>query len=189
LPGFVSQSLSSTIHQFPAVGWVRANKVASEEILTEINDLRKRNTELEAGLSELKPVPAFEDLAGLDEETVVPGTYWRSGSRPWQVKTTWRKIFGYVSPYLVQFPTDFKVQEILCKALFAETGTSGEAHESIDDQSFKTIGIQLQALGLVTIDYSQTTKGGMGLFWHLTSAGERQMLELRTVRTAGKSAS
>ena len=33
LPGFVAQSLSSTMHQFPAVGWVRADRPANEEIL------------------------------------------------------------------------------------------------------------------------------------------------------------
>jgi hypothetical protein len=34
LSGFVAQSLSSTMRQFPAVGWVRANKIASDPKMT-----------------------------------------------------------------------------------------------------------------------------------------------------------
>ena len=56
----------------------------------------------------------------------------------------------------------------------------------IDDQSFKTIGVQLKALGLVNITYSKAVGGGMGLFWSATPSGERLTLELRTVRTKPK---
>jgi hypothetical protein len=41
----------------------------------------------------------------------------------------------------------------------------------------------LKALGLITLKYSQTTKGGMALFWSLTPQGERLMTELRTVKS------
>lgn len=40
LPGFVALSLSKTIKMFPAVGWVRADAVGSEELLSELNDIR-----------------------------------------------------------------------------------------------------------------------------------------------------
>jgi hypothetical protein len=52
----------------------------------------------------------------------------------------------------------------------------------MDDQLFRTVGLQLQALGLVTLQYSQTISGGMGLFWLLTPYGERMMMKLRTVK-------
>jgi len=38
---------------------------------------------------------------------------------------------------------------------------------SIDEQTFKTVAVQLQALGLVRITYAQTTVGGMAPFGHL----------------------
>jgi hypothetical protein len=47
LPGLVTQSLAYITKVFPAVGWVRANKAASEDLLNEINNLRKRNALLE----------------------------------------------------------------------------------------------------------------------------------------------
>ncbi len=54
LPGLVAPSLASTIKLYPAVGWVRADKVSSEELLTEINELRKKNEQLQKELSEFK---------------------------------------------------------------------------------------------------------------------------------------
>ena len=43
LPGMVSLSLQRTIRIFPALGWVRASKTNNEDILKEINELRKEN--------------------------------------------------------------------------------------------------------------------------------------------------
>ena len=55
LPGLVALSLMNTIKLSPAVGWVRADKVSSEELLTEINELRKKNEQLQKALSEIEP--------------------------------------------------------------------------------------------------------------------------------------
>ena len=55
LPGIVALSLSKTIKTYPAVGWVRADKVSSEELLIEINELRKQNAELNKALAEIEP--------------------------------------------------------------------------------------------------------------------------------------
>ena len=54
LPGLVALSLINTIKLYPAVGWVRADKVSGEELLTEINELRKKNEQLQKELSEFK---------------------------------------------------------------------------------------------------------------------------------------
>lgn len=40
-PGLVALSLNKTIKAYPAVGWVRADKVSSEATLHELNELRK----------------------------------------------------------------------------------------------------------------------------------------------------
>lgn len=46
IPGLVSVNLNRTIKTFPAIGWVRADKVASDGILSELNELRKENDRL-----------------------------------------------------------------------------------------------------------------------------------------------
>lgn len=42
----VALGMAKAMKKFPAIGWVRANSVASEELLREINTLRKENEEL-----------------------------------------------------------------------------------------------------------------------------------------------
>lgn len=54
LPGIVSLSLNKTIKMFPATGWVRADQIASSELLNEINELRKNKEHLETELKQLK---------------------------------------------------------------------------------------------------------------------------------------
>ena len=194
LPGIVALSLSRTMHEYPSVGWVRGNKVASEELLAEINDLRKRNSEMQGtvtklkiAIAELKPAPATEFLAGLDEKIKVFGDYFDSyhqGKRSWNAEVTWRKIFAHICPYMAQFPNDRAVKSILANALFKDYNNRAGNNVGMDDQTFRTIALQLQALGLVTQTYSEAVGGNMALFWSLPGAGERLMMEVRTVPTA-----
>ena len=191
LPGLVALSLSQTIKIFPATGWVRANRVASEEVLSEINQLRKRNTQLEAALADLDPRPALEDLAGLDEPVQMNGHYkerFSNAHRNWSTETTWRKIFGSISPYLLKHPNEKAVKDVMEEALFKASGKEGYG-PSLDDQVSQTVGVQLKALGLVNIEYSKSTTGAMAMFWSLTGAGERLMVEIRAVRTKSTAAS
>jgi hypothetical protein len=58
------------------------------------------------------------------------------------------------------------------------------ANPGLDEQDFHTKAVQLRTLGLVSIDYSPTVNGSMGLFWCLTPRGERLMIETRAVRSA-----
>jgi hypothetical protein len=184
LPGLVALSLAFTIKTYPAIGWIRANKAASEDLLAEINELRKQNTQLLAEVGE--STPALENLAGLKDSMSLSGTY-RSrtlpGTWPWTATLTWGEIFGAVSPYMVRLPSDEFVKSVVESTAFARSGHSGNGESvTLNDQEFRTIAVQLQALGLVKLQYSQTVTGGMGLFWSLTSSGKRTMIELRTVK-------
>jgi len=72
----------------------------------------------------------------------------------------------------------------LFDAAHVEGGATKVQYQSFDDQDFQTVGVQLRALGLVKIEYSETTTGGMGLFWSFTAKGEQLMVELRAVRSS-----
>ncbi len=72
LSGLVALSLTKTFKMYPAVGWVRANALANNVALSELNDLRKRNMELEQQLSKFQEASSshvlyagkpYEDLA------------------------------------------------------------------------------------------------------------------------------
>lgn len=182
LPGLVALSLSKTIKTYPAVGWVRANRVSSEESLTEVNDLRKENDRLRASLLAAEPTETFEDLAGLDETFELSGTYstyvnGHNESRAWSKSLTWGEIFAAVAPYLSGRPNDAKMRDLVKRA-----GYSGDYSSSIDDQVYQTVALQLQALGLATREYLKTTGEGYALFWAITPRGEHEMLKARLVR-------
>jgi hypothetical protein len=184
LPSLVTVSLVHAMKMFPAIGWIRANKAASEDLLTEINDLRKQNAQLRAASAEFRPI--IENLAGLEDKIELHGKYYYYGTRTkyeWKAKLSWSEIFAYVSPYLVSLPSDDSVKSTLLAAAFDRSGKSNSGDSpSLDDQIFRTIGVQLKALGLVKLQYTRSTAGYMALFWSLTPSGERLMMELRTAK-------
>jgi hypothetical protein len=178
LPGLVALSLSKTIKTYPAVGWVRGGGVPNETLLLELNELRKQNTELQQSIQKLAAVerPLIDNIANIDSPHTFHGTYYvsyRGGSSKYEFECTisWRDLFALIAPYLVEHPSDSSVKVQLSESLFERAGESGTTPR-INDQEFKTVGIQLSAYGLVQTRYTNTTQGGMALFWSLTDRGE-----------------
>lgn len=187
LPGLVALSLSKTIKTYPAVGWVRADQIAKTDVLGEVNELRKRNNELEnvvAKFSVKETPPSVKNLAGLDDQITMNGDHWWNERKySWKCTLTWGELFALIAPYLLQHPNDGYVKSVLLKSLHEKASSSGTS-EQLNDQDFQTAKIQLKALGLVDIQYLQTVKGGMALFWSLTPEGEQLLVQLRTVKSA-----
>jgi hypothetical protein len=188
LPGLVALSLSRTITTFPAVGWIRADRAASEDILGEVNELRKENAELRASVATMTAAtapPRVEDIAGLDEEFVLSGTCSQTGfskSFGWSARLPWRDVFASIAPYLHDYASDTDVKGVLARAAFDQSSQAG-SFPHLDDQVFKTVAVQLRTLGLAKIERLGTTNGGTAMFWSLTPRGEQLMLETRVVRT------
>ena len=195
LPGIVALSLQKTIKSYPAQGWVRASKSSNQELLEEINELRKLNNELKdknKELRKLQKVTAVENIADLDETFEFHGKYKGaekySYTKDWKVEVTWRELFSVISPYLDQNMNQvsvFKKIEAFLFEKFGKEAAYGSIH--LNDQDFKTITIQFKALGLVNVNYAQMVGGGMGWFWSLTPAGTRLMMEERVIRSETKS--
>jgi hypothetical protein len=185
LPGLVALSLSKTMKAYPAVGWVRADQIGSAELLAEVNELRKQNEELRrAAQAPRETKPAVKNLAGLDARVKLSGKHKVSSAHSqsaWQVELTWAQLFGLLGPYLFHYPADDYVKGVLGRSLHEEARQTGY-DVSLRDQDFQTVKVQLAALGLVDIQYTQSTKGGMGLFWSLTPAGQALIYELRTIK-------
>jgi hypothetical protein len=206
LPGIVSVSLHSEIRRAPGIGWTRADKVENEKLLIQIAQLQgesralleragsaaAENRVLRGRIADLERAPLFPDLASLDEQIEISVSYRLrriSQAATEMIKLTWREVFGYIAPYLVAHPNELSVKHSLLEVLKTRIRSHDAIYSSefkIDEQAFKTIGIQLKALGLVDIAYTQTTKGDMALFWTLTRPGQDLMMELRTVRTAAE---
>lgn len=189
LPGLVALSLSKTIKTYPAVGWVRATGVPTTETLTDLNDLRKQISDLEAELVKTRKAipagPVVNDLAPLDEKITVKGTFRQnSATRDWSTRVTWRELFATMAPTLLLATHDSNLRSHLADLLLARTGRSASLAK-IDELDFDTIKVQLLAHGLVTVQPLNTKAGGVGLFWQLTPLGKRVMVESRSVRKSG----
>ena len=192
LSGKVATSLSLTIMQSPAVGWVRANLQSTVESLQQENQLRKEVAELKEYIFKLEKEKsdalALKDLASLDAEYSIRYSHVRWSSISHQdihsngeLKISWGNLFAAISPRLMDSPNEERVRSIICSIVGEYNGiTTGKI--TIDKRDFDTIKIQLIALELVTTPYLKTVGGGMALFWQLTSKGQKLMMKLRTIR-------
>lgn len=191
----VSSVIVSLMHEkgaYPAVGWVRANQVISNESLVELSQLRKEVAELREYKGQQQAKLQYKNIADLDEKIHIHGTkshIWRGEtiSEKWECEVTWKQLFGSLAPFLMDFPNEKKVENMLTSIAFSYTGESADVVVKMNSQDFQTIKIQLLAYKLVAVEYSQTTKGDMALFWQLTELGKHMMFQLRTVKTKNKS--
>lgn len=187
LPGLVSLSLNKTMKIYPAVGWIRASEGASEELLKEINELRKENNVLSQELAQAqnlkRTIYSVPDLAGFDEVFTLNGVHWNGMQTfKWSVRLTWEQIFYYVSPYLISPRKESFVKGVLVDAACGYTGYPSTMSELMD-QDFQTVAIQLKVLGLVVVDVSGLEADIADPLWALTAEGEQVMVGLRAVKT------
>lgn len=190
LPGLVALSMTKTMRTYPATGWVRANVVANEDTLFELNELRKENADLQKiiGANSAQAELNISDIADIDSKFSVNGWYtvYLQGypkKQNFEASISWREIFAAISPYLADYYNESGVSVKLGYYL-AKKETPGlmASDMSIDDQQFKTIKIQLEAYGLIKTERLKTVKGDMAVFWSLTAKGRKMMIENRVIR-------
>lgn len=184
LPGLVALSLSKTIKTYPAIGWVRSNSIGDSSHLIELNDLRKENIKLKEDIQKFSlqddksKLVDTEKLAGFDDVFQVKG---KGSSGSWEISLTWGEIFYIISPFLMEAPTDNKVNGYFGQLLSERVGKNGFGN-FVETETYQTIKVHLSSLGLVNIKLSKTTQGGSALFWLLTEKGRAQMLKVRSVK-------
>jgi hypothetical protein len=151
LPGLVAVSLQKTIKTYPAVGWVRADQLASAQVLSELNEVRKRNEELENRQKVVQPI--LENLAALDDKFIVHGTFWAAQStRNWQFSETWGALFASVAPDLLSPATDSFVEDrfnTVSKAIYVKSLGGNPYFEDffLDDQCFRAFLLKVYSKG------------------------------------------
>jgi hypothetical protein len=186
LPGLVALSLSKTIKTHPAVGWVRADKVATTEALYDLNTLRKRNEELEKRLQDL--TPSLPDLAGFEDDFEITGTYQFDSDRSsigWKFTVKWGELFAALGPRILECPNDAMMHtyfDLEVLELYKSRNLRTYKNWAVKSQAFQTVKVQLMALNLARVEMTATTDGGQALFWFPTELGEQTLLQLRTAK-------
>jgi hypothetical protein len=187
LPGLVALSLMKTIKTYPAPGWVRQIGESNEELLREINSLRKEKESLEKELLEIRSERETESepLASDEDTLVVAGYYWPGkgqAKRKWRTSVSWNRILYHIGPKIYHPTADAMVSSYLAKTILVlDVHQVFELAELAGDV-FHTIRVQFEALNYVTIQALPLQRGGEGLFWTLTPKGKKKLFSLRLVR-------
>lgn len=191
LAGKVATSLSITIMQYPAVGWVRANLLSTVESLQRENELRKSLAEAKDYISKLEnernDVNSIKNIASLDEKMKIRFTHiwWSTSihqdvSKAYLKELSWGELFESIAPRLMDNPNEERARKIVGDVLGEKEYLNGGKIQ-VNKEDFDTIKIQFIALGLINVSYQKTVQGGMALFWQLTSKGKSIMISRRTV--------
>ena len=182
IPGLVALSLITTIKRFPAVGWVRANTISSNESLSELNELRKENESLRKQVESTKKPTIFikDNLSGLDVKTKIKIKYYDGYANltSANIELTWGVIFSSFAPLLLEQPTSTEVKsriEQSCKNWIRD----GISH-SLDADSFDKLKVQMLGLGLIDIKSQNNNSKSTSLRWNITDKGKAIMMELMT---------
>lgn len=175
-------ALSQARVNFEGVGWIRADRAASAEILNEINELRKDNAKLSAELSARKPSPAFDglELAEMDElfdiHTQISS---HRGPSKRIVSLTWRKILADIGTNFRTPSNTHGVESGLRKTVQSELGLLDSTHTTINMEDKERILMQMEALGMM-----RAFASGGSMFHQLTDEGLSFMLRENVVKSS-----
>lgn len=160
----VVKSLPAAIKQYPQTGWIRTPKSSAEDLLTEINELRKENGNLKEELlkSSTKPVAAIQGLADLstniDFEITRSHRYDRTMSvNTKSLKKTWHEILmtfclAVKGPVSRDNMKHAVARRFGSHDMYGGRDVPSDIAVRMDDIFFERMLVQLQALGYVQLE-------------------------------------
>lgn len=198
--------LTKTIKKKPAVGWIKADKVPSEDTLKEILELRKKNQELEQiikvesysapegtdnleqGEDELEVECSFD--AQMPDEKSILG--YKIQGYVGTIYVTWNQIWAAISPRLINEASSREIKTALDDYL-AKMGKEiwegkGDLKKStlykfkFENELYDTVFVQFRALGLMKESIKQRSVKDTKTYWTLTRYGDNLMMQLRALK-------
>ena len=196
----VSRSLVKLIKQHPAVGWVRADQLPSDDVNQERLALRKKVEELEGDLAraQTEAPKGTEDLAQGDDQFQMlfefskhDGDFDFDGeSHRAKAMARWNEIFYAVSPRMMDEASEGELTSELSTFIEARTRPNvqnqfkGKVLKKfrISSDTFHTVLVQLRALGLISKSVRNRSVKDTQTYWKLTPYGDTAMTRLRAIR-------
>jgi hypothetical protein len=182
-------SLHKAISEYPALGWMRANAAASEDLLAQVNQLRLENDELRSRM--VTPFDGEEQLAPPTSSFSIQYKYQYFDRNAWRgaqdtAAVDWRTLLVLLAPQFTS-PRRNIIASLLSTAL-KEKKFIPTNREEIDifSTDLGTIQAQLHALGFIGPEVGDTTREGR---FQLTQLGQRRYLEWATVKASDESRS
>ncbi len=199
----VVTSLMSTMKRHPAIGWVRADKIPSENVLAELLMLRRRISELESEKEAdlILPPSGAEGLQQGDDEFSANIEYslydwsdtFRNHGEEYEGETSlsWDDLFSIVAPSLIDDASGRVLRDRIRGAFEAETRDIVEIQNKgervfggfkMSAEEVDTCIVQLRALGLVRESNRVRSVKDTETYWKLTPHGDFKMTQLRALR-------
>jgi hypothetical protein len=143
------QAIVKAISTYPAIGWIRGDAAASEEIMQQYVKLRSAFDELTARHEALirENAAKVEGLASLNEKFAIE--YWYTFNhvrRTGQLERTWAEIFKIVGPDLYSPSVPAKINLNLRK--YIHQLHADRTSISVNEMDADTVKIHFAALGL-----------------------------------------
>ncbi|BCQ35796.1 hypothetical protein ERHA54_33110 [Erwinia rhapontici] len=178
IPGLVSLNMSKTIKTYPAVGWVRADKISNETDLRRLIELQQENDALRKELKDAGYSNNNYDgiVAPLESKFEINYTLSPIGEHyenPIQQKwvVSWRDLFQLLSPYIFKAISSSEILSKITNEI--DRDTSYDFSVYVKESDIQTIELQFIALGLMTLAEDK---------WTLTPKGISLMMELKVVK-------
>lgn len=177
-------SLHKAMSEFPALGWMRANAAASEDLLTQVNQLRLENDDLRSRM--VAPFDGEEQLALPTSSFTIHYKYQYFDRNAWRKATDiavleWKTLWVLLAPQFMSPRKDIVVSLLVTALKEKDYVPSNRDDVDIFSTDLATIQAQLHALGLIAPEVGETTKEGR---FQLTPLGQRRYLEWITVKAS-----
>ena len=193
LGSVASRSIIKLIKKHPAIGWVRANNLTSEESSKEILDLRKQVDDLKNQLYKQKNFapPGSEGLEQGDDIFELKYHYTNIGWEPMvnaedgSIEFSWDEVFSILSPLMLDEASEQRLRVEIEKAI-REIIKEEENHRpskiEMNRTDFQTIKVQMISLGLIEKSDKKRSIKDTEVYWKLTPYGENKMMELKALK-------
>lgn len=198
--------LTSAVKRHPGIGWVRADKMPDENTITELLEMRKQVSDLEAQLeaTRTEPPKEAEDFAQGDDEVNIKLSFTagRANSESIlgydetnytaSIDVSWNDIWKAISPTLINECTDREIKTAFNRHFSSVARESFENHKDLnnatlrnfhfDSGDIETCLVQFRALGLLKESIKQRSVKDTNTYWTLTAYGDQLMINLRAIR-------
>jgi len=184
LGSVVSRSLVKLIKTNPRIGWVKADKISSNEAYLEILSLREKVIELE---NELKT------SSGLDQENLAQGKdkitlmynykeHHLGEDMVDQIEFSWDELFAKTCTLLLDEASEKDYEELLNNYIKHLTkGDEKKRFQTILFDDFVSVLIQFKALGLIEKSEKKRSLRDIKTYWKLTKKGDSLLTNLRAI--------
>ena len=201
LGSVVARSLVQLKKKHPGVGWVRGDQIP-ERATTEILGLHKQIERLEEKLQKARThAPSDTKHLAQGDDLFEIAFFCESGifgdkTVRLTASQSWNQIFFTISPLLIQESNEHSMRRALenqflpeVRDYFSQSQPSEDIFANntcrIDDDCFRTIIVQLRALGLIGKSTRTRSVKDTESYWTLTPFGDNIMNRLRAISRVG----